>query len=64
MDTTLTATQLCKRWQISRATLDRKVNSNGIPKPFRVGNGLRWRILDIERYETPEPTPAENQPGE
>lgn len=49
---TLTNEQLCERWQICRASLDRRIKAGDVPPPFKLGGLLRWRVEDIERYES------------
>lgn len=50
---TLTTLELCKRWKISRQTLDRDIKKAGaaFPKHFKVGSQKRWKVEAIEAYE-------------
>ena len=50
-DETLTFNELRQRWKVSERNLRRKIAENRIPRPFRVGVLLRWRLPDIKGYE-------------
>lgn len=50
-DQSLTFEELRQRWKVSERTLRRKIATNGVPRPFKVGSLLRWRMGDVENYE-------------
>lgn len=45
-----TTKEVCERFRISRATLNRWVHRRFFPKPIRIGpRTIRYRLSDIER---------------
>ena len=52
----LTANELAARWRISQATLARRRRDGTIPQPFLAGGSLRWRLVDIEKFEQQQTT--------
>jgi predicted DNA-binding transcriptional regulator AlpA len=36
--------------RISGRTIDRLVAKGGLPRPIRVGQSYRWRVVDIEKF--------------
>ena len=52
IDCVLTVDNLLRRWKISRSTLERRLRAGDIPAPFKIGSGLRWRLSEIQQFET------------
>ena len=48
--TRLTVADLCKRWGVSRRTIERRVEDGVLPKPIMLG-GLCWFRAQIEEFE-------------
>ena len=49
--------QLAERWQVHPVSILNWVHKNKIPKPLKLGVLLRWRLVDIERFEAGLYTP-------
>jgi len=48
----MTQTELAERWQISEATLERWRTEAGGPLFLKLGNQVRYRVQDVEAFET------------
>ena len=48
----MTQTELAKRWQISEATLERWRTEAGGPLFLKLGNQVRYRVRDVEAFES------------
>ena len=49
--------QLAERWQVHPVSILNWVHKNKIPAPLRLGALLRWRLVDIQRFEAGLYTP-------
>jgi excisionase family DNA binding protein len=45
----LVPSEVTERLRIHRTTLDRLVREGKLPRPARVGNGLRWSESEIDK---------------
>lgn len=50
--TFLTIADLAKRYRITAKTLYSLNRAGKLPSPLRLGGSLRWRLSDIEIFET------------
>lgn len=48
----MTQIELAERWQISEATLERWRTEAGGPVFLKLGNQVRYRVQDVEAFET------------
>jgi predicted DNA-binding transcriptional regulator AlpA len=47
----LTVADLCQRWRIARATLERGIRAGTLPAPIRFGRCRRWPASEVARFE-------------
>lgn len=48
----LSASAVCARWGVSRATLYRRIRDGCFPKPVRfAGRIVRWSVRELEDFE-------------
>jgi predicted DNA-binding transcriptional regulator AlpA len=47
----LGAADVCGRFDISRATLERRIRDGSLPAPARIGSLRRWSAAELEKFE-------------
>ena len=50
--TFLTIDDLTKRYRLNAKTIYNLAKSGKLPSPLRIGHSVRWRLSDIETFET------------
>lgn len=52
VETFLTMQDLADRWGIALQTIrGRRVNGGALPKAFKIGNRVRFKLSDVEAFE-------------